>query len=128
MGSHAVVVGTDGQDLHFTPLRLAARPALVPSYVRKNASQGELRSHGFFYKPAGPEEGMLGLPISEPGRPGYEHLFNNSASILFLRNQSLRFTEMGTPAARPEGSADDQCRASCVDWYGNAPIGTTPPT
>jgi hypothetical protein len=120
LGSHSVVVGTDGKDLHFTPVRLGPVPSLVRAYVRKGASQGELRSHGFFYKPAGPEAGMLGLPISEPGRPGYEHLFDTSASVLFLRNESLRFAELGTLAAHPEGSTDDQCRASCVDWYGNA--------
>jgi hypothetical protein len=27
---------------------------------------------------------------------------------------------MGDLAAKPEGAADDDCRASCVDWYGNA--------
>jgi len=30
------------------------------------ASQGELRSHGFFYKPQGERSGLLGLPIREP--------------------------------------------------------------
>ena len=120
LGSDAVVVGTDGENLHFSSVRLGGAPAVAGRYTRKSASQGELRSHGFFYKPSGPDGGMLGLPISEPGRPGYEHLFDTSASILFLRNDALRFSEVGTLAARPEGSADDQCRASCVDWYGNA--------
>ncbi len=120
MGGHSVVVGTDGKNLHFTPVRLGSRPSAARSYVRANASQGELRSHGFFYKPKGKDTGLLGLPISEPGRPGYEHLFRNSASILFLKNNSLRFTELGTLGARPEAAKDDGCKASCVDWYGNA--------
>jgi hypothetical protein len=120
MGTGAVVVGTDGENLHFTGVRLNDQPGIADSYTRKDASQGELRSHGFFYKADGPDSGLLGLPISEPGRPGYEHLFENSASILFLRNDALRLTEMGNLAARPEGAADDDCRASCVDWYGNA--------
>ncbi len=120
MGTGAVVVGTDGENLHFTGVRLGERPAIADRYTRKGASQGELRSHGFFYKADGPDSGLLGLPISTPGRPGYEHLFQESASILFLRNDSLRLTEMGDLAAKPEGAADDACRASCVDWYGNA--------
>ena len=120
MGSGAVVVGTDGEDLHFTGVRLAARPEVAGTYIRKNASQGELRSHGFFYKPDGPDSGMLGLPISGPGRPGYEHLFEESASILFLRNDSLNLKELGELDSRPERAVDDACRASCVDWYGNA--------
>jgi hypothetical protein len=88
--------------------------------VIKDASQGELRSHGFFYKPDGPDSGTLGLPISVPGRPGYQHLFTDSASILFLRNQSLDLHELGELDSHPERAENDNCRASCVDWYGNA--------
>ena len=120
MGEDAVVVGTDGKDLHFTSIRLDDSPAIADSYVRKGASQGELRSHGFFYKPDGPDSGTLGLPISVPARAGYRHLFESSAAILFLRNESLHFEEAGELAARSYGAVDDACRASCVDWYGNA--------
>ncbi|HEY3026885.1 MAG TPA: beta-propeller domain-containing protein [Pyrinomonadaceae bacterium] len=120
MGSDAVVVGTDGKDLHFTAIRLGESPEVAGRYTRKGASQGELRSHGFFYKPDGPDSGTLGLPISVPGRPGYRHLFEDSAAILFLHNDSLHFEEVGELGARPERATDDACRASCVDWYGNA--------
>jgi hypothetical protein len=120
MGKDAVVVGTDGRDLHFTSIRLDDSPAIADSYTRKGASQGELRSHGFFYKPDGPDSGTLGLPISVPARAGYRHLFESSAAILFLRNESLHFQEAGELAARSDGAVDDACRASCVDWYGNA--------
>ncbi len=120
MGRDAVVVGTDGRDLHFTGVRLGERPALAGRYARAGASQGELRSHGFFYKPDGTDSGLLGLPIQRPGRPGYKHLFETSAAILFLRNDSLDLKELGELGAKPEGSVNDSCRASCVDWYGNA--------
>ncbi len=63
---------------------------------------------------------MLGLPISTPGRPGYKHLFESSAAILFLRNEALQFKEIGELGAQAEKAVDDRCRASCVDWYGNA--------
>ena len=120
MGSAAVVVGTDGDDLHFSSISLGSSPAEESEYIRKGASQGELRSHGFFYKPDGEDSGMLGLPISVPGRPGYRHLFDESAAILFLRNNSLHFHEVGELDAQPDKAIDDACRASCVDWYGNA--------
>ncbi|HEX5874717.1 MAG TPA: beta-propeller domain-containing protein [Pyrinomonadaceae bacterium] len=120
MGVDAVVVGTDGQDLHFSSVRLAEAPQIVSRYTRKEASQGELRSHGFFYKPDQSDSGMLGLPISTPGRPGFHHLVESSAAILFLRNDSLQFSEVGELGSQPEKAIDDKCRASCVVWYGNA--------
>ena len=120
MGSDAVVVGTDGKNLHFSSIRLGQWPEIVSRYMRAEASQGETRSHGFFYKPDGDNSGMLGLPISVPGRAGYKHLFENSAAILFLKNDSLQFREVGELGSQPDKAIDDQCRASCVDWYGNA--------
>lgn len=120
MGSGAVIVGTDGRNLHFTAVRLGAWPEIASRYTRQEASQGELRSHGFFYKSDGEESGILGLPISTPSRPGYRHLFDSSASILFLRNQSMSLNEIGELDSQPDRAVNDKCRASCVDWYGNA--------
>ena len=120
MGSNAVVVGSEGKDLHFSALRLGPRPEIAAAYVRPGASQGETRSHGFFYKPDGNESGTLGLPISVPAGPKYKHLFETSAAILFLRNEALELREVGELTAQIEKAVDDKCRASCVDWYGNA--------
>jgi len=119
MGKDAVVVGTNGTDLYFSPIRLGSRPEVKETYARKNASQGELRSHGFFYKADGNDSGLLGLPIAREGRPGYRHLVEGSAAILFLRNNGLSFNELGEMESRNTSNADG-CRASCVDWYGNA--------
>src|SRR2546425_2381334 len=120
LGSDAIAVGTDGKDLHFTAVRLGDSPEVADEFIRKDASQGELRSQGFFYKADGPNSGVLGLPISVPGRAGYMNLFQSSAAILFLRNQSLHFEEVGELGALSEKAVDDACRASCVDWYGNS--------
>ena len=121
LGTDAVIVGTDnGKDLHFSSVKLSSWPEIISRYTRKDASQGEQRSHGFFYKPENDNAGTLGLPISVAGRPGYKHLFENSASILFVRNDSLHFREIGELGSEPDKAVDDKCRASCVDWYGNA--------
>ena len=120
LGSDAVVVGTDGKNLHFSAIRLDENPQVASRYTREAASQGELRSHGFFYKPEDENNGTLGLPISVPGRSGYRHLFESSAAILFLHNESLQFKPIGELGAQAEKAVDDKCRASCVDWYGNA--------
>jgi hypothetical protein len=82
--------------------------------------KGELRSHGFFYKPDGENSGTLGLLIGLPGRPGYNHLSESSAGILFLRNEAFQCRVIGELAAQSDKAVDDQCRASCTDWYGNA--------
>ena len=108
LGNDAVLVGSDGKDLHFTSLRLDRVPSIAGRYVRPNASQGETRSHGFFYSAA---EGLLGLPIVGPA--------NKSASVLYLRNDNLSFSQAGTLDSRPAAGSDG-CRASCVDWYGNS--------
>ncbi len=120
IGSDAMVAGTDGEDLHLTAVRLGVSPVVADEYVRKGASQGELRSHGFFYKPETPDSGMLGLPIAVPGRAGYRHLFEGSAAILFVRNDSLHFQDAGELDAHADKAENDECRASCVDWYGNS--------
>lgn len=120
MGDAAVVVGVRGSDLEFSGIRLRGRPAIAQRFTMREASQGELRSHGFFYRPDGSDTGVLGLPVREEGRPGSAHLVEGSASVLFLRNAEGRFSRLGTLAAGDVRSADDGCRASCVDWYGNA--------
>jgi hypothetical protein len=120
LGSDAIVVGSNGKDLHFTAVRLGDSPEVADEFIRRDASQGELRSQGFFYKPDGADSGVLGLPISVPGRSGYQHLFQGSAAILFLRNQNLHFEELGELGAESDKAVDDGCRASCVDWYGNS--------
>jgi hypothetical protein len=120
MGSGAVLIGGDGRDLHFSGVRLGADGArLAHRHTQPGASQGETRTHGFFYRPDGDDAGVLGLPVRGGDRPGYEHLRLGSASILFLRNQGFRLTELGALASGG-ALADDGCRASCVDWYGNA--------
>ncbi len=63
---------------------------------------------------------MLGLPVAGPERKGYEHLFDNSLSIAYLALSEGRFTRLGELAARAGGFRDDDCKASCVDWYGNS--------
>lgn len=119
LGDAAVVVGINGSDLYFTPIKLGDRPDVKNPYIRKNASQGELRSHGFFYKPQDENTGLLGLPIAREARPGYRHLIEDSAAILFIKNDRLNFDQIGELGAE-NTSSNDGCKASCVDWYGNA--------
>lgn len=123
MGEDAVVVGSRGRDLVFSPIELGndKEAHARRDYVRQNASQGELRSHGFFYKPGDkPREGTIGLPIRSEGTFGSQYIREGSASVLFLRARSMEFTELGALRASALTTNHDGCRASCADWYGNA--------
>ena len=122
MGGHAVVVGSGGGDLHFSSVRLGERPRLAGRFRLADAAQGETRSHGFFYRPDAPADGAasgtLGLPVRHRGGR-YASLREGSASVVYLRNRDLRLEGAGALDASGE-TPDDACRASCVDWYGNA--------
>jgi hypothetical protein len=120
LGRNAVVIGGDGRDLHFSAVALGSEPRVAGAYVRPGASQGETRSHGFFYKAESDREGILGLPIRSAGRPGSAQLGEGSASVVFVKNQALDFQPLGEIEASTLRSTGDGCRASCVDWYGNA--------
>ena len=122
MGGDAVVVGSDSADLHFSGIRLGGTPRVAQHLVRPGTWQGETRSHGFFYRQDGPGEGIIGLPVVGGARPGYEQLFDESASVLFVRNSDERFRDMGELVSQTESNAEDAdgCVASCMDWYGNS--------
>ncbi len=119
MAENAVVVGAGRDGLVFSAIDLRERPVRRGTYVRKGASQGETRSHGFFFLPDRSGGGMLGLPVRLQGAP-WRHLVEGSAEVGFLSvSPSLQFSPLGSLGARAQGQRDD-CVVSCVDWYGNA--------
>ena len=120
LGLHALVVGANAADLHFTSIRLDDSASTAFRYVRADAAQGETRSHGFFYKPQTAHDGLLGLPVRAGGQTGARQLREPSAAVVFLKNSGLKLSEMGALDATPGANQDDACRASCVDWYGNS--------
>ena len=119
MGGAAVIVGTEGSNLHFQALGLGPVPSGAGHHVIANASQGETRSHGFFYRRLTENSGLLGLPTRGPGSAGAGQLTQGAANVQFLRVQSLEFSGLGALSNHAQ-TQDDQCEVSCVDWYGNA--------
>jgi hypothetical protein len=120
LGTAGLAVGSDGEALHFTSLALENGPRVAGHFVQPGATQGELRSHGFFFKPTSVAGGMLGLPLRTAAEPGLAHLFQGSASVLYLRVDDLQFRRLGLLEADPRVDPHDACIASCMDWYGNA--------
>lgn len=126
-GRDALVIGPGRQDdLLFQTVELTAgsAPSLGDRYSYKDASEGETRSHAFFYSPAPGaaygDSGLLALPVARAARPAYRQLFEASAAMVYLRRSDRRLSPLGELAAGTEGFADDACKASCTDWYGNA--------
>ena len=125
LGRDAVVVGSTNNAVTFSTIELstADRPQLGDRYVRRGASEGENRSHGFFYRPdpgADGADGVLGLPIAKPGSSRFQSLFSESAAMVYLRRDRRRLFPLGELEASTTGLRDDYCVASCNDWYGNA--------
>lgn len=117
--TNTVIVGSAGSDLVFNWLRLNDRPvSIVDTYTLANASQGETRSHGFFYSA---EEGILGLPVRSGWDEGYYQLYEESSKVIYLAVEDNQLVDLGSLASTPQDRLfDDLCEFSCLDWYGNS--------
>ena len=124
LGSDALVVGGNArQGLGFTAVDLRGPQArLGDLFTLPAASEGETRSHAFFFRPTTPDgaSGIVGLPVGRPVGEAYERFFGSAVSMLFLLRDDRRFADGGLLDAHVEGTVDDGCQASCTDWYGNA--------
>jgi hypothetical protein len=92
-------------------------------HVQPGARQGETRTHGFFFHATGSDGGLLGLPVLAPSSPrtrGVHAQAQGSAAVVFVRQRDRDFRPLGELRAQPDAARDDACKASCVDWYGNA--------
>ncbi len=124
MGSDAVLVGPVNQDLVFSTVALTDLHASLRShFVVGDSQQSESRTHGFSYRRDGLHQGVVGLPIlrvnAGPIRP-FEGAPREIASVLYLQNDALNLRKFGELVADTQQVRDDACKASCVDWYGNA--------
>merc|ERR1719362_2044824 len=112
MGSDvAVVIGSNGRDLYFSAVVLVTEeaPKLGGRLMRRGATQGETRTHGFFYKPQADGTGVLGLPVRSAKQPGWSQLVQTGAGVLFARViNGSDFRHLGELTAR-DGGADDSC-------------------
>lgn len=119
MGGDGILVGGDDDAMQFTSVRLDATTATAAGvFLQPGAEEGDSRTHGFFYRPTGEREGMLGLPVISETTVGGKD--GETAGVIFLRNEALALRGIGQLDARAGDTDDDGCLASCMDWYGNA--------
>jgi hypothetical protein len=126
IGSDAIVIGNDAKErLGFSAIELGRTARLGDTYFLPAAHEGEERSQAFFYRPDddSPDgaSGMLGLPVTRDlGQSTVARFLGSGSAVAFLRRDARHFSPAGELVANAEGAHDDACKASCVDWYGNA--------
>ena len=125
LGGDAMVIGGTRRGLGFSTVELdGAEPDLGDRYVHPDSAEGESRSHAFFFSPDpdSPDgaSGTVGLPVARRADPALARFFGSSAAMVFLRREQRRLAPAGELEAQAKGVADDNCQASCADWYGNA--------
>ncbi|HEX8062346.1 MAG TPA: beta-propeller domain-containing protein [Allosphingosinicella sp.] len=125
LGRDAMVIGGANRGLGFSTVELDGdAPDLGDRYVHPDSAEGESRSHAFFFSPDpdAPDgaSGTVGLPVAKRSDPALARFFGSSAAMVFLRREQRRLSPAGELEARTKGVVDDDCKASCVDWYGNA--------
>jgi len=120
LGSDAIVVGSEGDDLKISSID-PEEAKVLDTFTRENALQGESRSHGFFFKQdENDESGVFGLPIRKIGSE-YSSLWDESIEVIFVNvSDNKDFTYIGSLESNDTNQADDNCEVSCVDWYGNS--------
>lgn len=118
LGDDAVVIGTDGDDLKISSVD-PKKAEVLDTFTRRNAFQGESRSHGFFYK-GDDDGGVFGLPIRKVGSE-YSSLWEESIEIIFVDvDDNKNMSYIGSLESNDTNQSDDNCTVSCVDWYGNS--------
>ena len=124
MGRDAIAIGqSDDRALVFQPLALDGTPRLLDAYALPGTSEGENRSHAYFYR-ADPgsdgASGTLGLPVARALRHPNARFLGAGSGIFFLRRDDRALSPAGELNADATRAVADNCLASCVDWYGNA--------
>lgn len=124
-----VAIGpNEDRALGFSSIRLDEDTALaevVDTHFMPAADESENRSQAFYYLPdaATPEgeSGTMALPVVRriEDDERYER-WGHDVSLAFVRREDRHLSEMGQLGSNYGRARDDNCIASCVDWYGNA--------
>lgn len=121
VGTDALVVtGHEHTTLNLVDLSEEGRIAARLSGLE--GAEAESRSHGFFFRSdpgAGGRRGAMALPLIDWSRDPSADL-TERVSMIFVRREGATLTGLGALGGARRRGFDDGCRASCVDWYGDA--------
>ena len=122
MGRDGMVIGTNGDNaLVFQTLLLDGTPRAGAAFALPGAREGENRSHAYFFRADNGDgtDGLLGLPVATANTAGSRFLGAGSA-MFFLERRARQLSPAGQIDADSQSAVEDNCLASCADWYGNA--------
>jgi hypothetical protein len=122
MGRDGMVIGTNDADaLVFQTLLLDGTPRAGDAYALPGAREGENRSHAYYFRSdnADGTSGLLGLPVVTSNTGGNRFLGAGSG-LFFLQRSARQLAPAGQIDADAQRVVEDNCIASCTDWYGNA--------
>lgn len=140
LGLDGIVIG-DGLDnaLGFTAVEFdedTKAASLVSTYMLPAAEEGENRSQAFYWHPedGDPEQkdGVMALPVNKELEGFNFQFLGSSTSMFYLERKDGQLSPVGELGTVPDENvikAAEQlealekagdCKASCVDWYGNA--------
>ena len=113
IGRDGLIV-TQGEDTSFVTVSLDDEaPMISDRFVLEDTAESESRSHAFFFRPEGADgDGLAALPLLGGD--------DREADMVFLQREQGSFSRIGRLQARARPGLDDDCVASCTDWYGNA--------
>lgn len=120
MGSRALAIGEGMGALLFSAIDLDARPQVRFQARLDAVSEGESRTHAFFYHAEGADRGILGIPVRQLRSVPWAELFDSSMRIALLRNEGDRLVPAGGLQAGLTNKRPPECVTSCIDWYGNS--------
>lgn len=116
-GVGALIVEQGPRDVALRTLSLDPDGPAFADAVRLPGSEGEWRSHGFFFQRR-PEGGRFGVAML--GEPGLESGWwgGGASNLAFFDVQPSGHLDL--LGAVEAGPADETpCEVSCIDWYGN---------
>lgn len=116
MGTDAVVLANEWQEMHFSAVRLGRRAGITHHLTGPVLSQAETNGYGFQSRADGPEAGLLAVPTR--GRPmaADPERDRGPAAVRFLRREGGRLAEAGQLSASPTPTA---CAFPCRDTHAN---------
>ena len=140
LGSDAIAVGQDNAEaLGISIIDLGSEsmaPRLTSTLMYPATDESESRSQAFFYNASPGDEsgdtGVMALPVYRALEDSELEFLHSSTSMLYLDRDGPTLSELGELGAIPDENViaaaqdmqakydEDECLASCVDWYGNA--------